>query len=155
MVYPNAKRRNKPCIQSPKHFIIPGDQRIKLNFDGASKVNPGQAGLGGIFRDSRGNTRWVYAEWGGEMMNNKAELWAVHQGLRVAIRNDYMNLEIEGDSQIMIEMLRKLRDGRSWDRVTNSSRTTGIIQDIEGLVNKIEYKIINQVLRSGNHAVIY
>lgn len=88
-------------------------------------------------------------------MNNKAELWAVHQGLRVAIRNGYMNLEIEGDSKITIEILRKLRDGRSWDQVTNSSRTTGIIQDIEGLLNKIEYKIINHVLRSGNRAVIY
>jgi len=69
-----------------------------LNFDGASKGNPGPAGFGGVFRDNEKHTRWVYAEWGGEMTNNEEELWAVHQGLRIAVRNKYMNLEIEGDS---------------------------------------------------------
>jgi len=69
-----------------------------LNFDGASKGNPGNAEFGGIFRDSEKTTRWVFAEWRGEMTNNEVELWAVHQGLRIAVRNSYKNLEIEGDS---------------------------------------------------------
>lgn len=145
MVYPRAEKRIRPITQSPKHFRYPGEHMIKLNFNGASKGNPGQAGLGGIFRDSRENTRWVYAEWGGEMTNNESELWALHQGLRIAVRYGYMNLEIKGDSQITIEMLRKLRDGRSWEHVTKSWRTAGIIQDIGSLLNRIEYKIINHV----------
>lgn len=69
-----------------------------MNFDGASKGNPGNAGFGGIFRDDKKKVRWIYAEWGGEMTNNEAELWAIHQGLRIAIRNGYTNVEIVGDS---------------------------------------------------------
>jgi len=86
------------------------------------------------------------------MTNNEAELWALHQGLQIVVRNGYMNLEIEGDSQITVEMLRKLRDGRSWQHVTKSWRTSGIIQDIGNLLNRIEYKIINHVRRTGNKA---
>jgi len=56
-----------------------------------------------------------------------------------------MNLEIEGDSQVTIEMLHKLRAGKSWEEVAKSWRTAGIIQDIAGLLCRIEYKIINHV----------
>lgn len=86
------------------------------------------------------------------MTNNEAELWAVHQGLRIAIRNRYMNLEIEGNSQITIGMLRKLKDGKSWEKVAKSWRTAGIIQDIAVLLNRIDYKIINHVRHNGNKA---
>lgn len=49
------------------------------------------------------------------MTNNEVELWAIHQGLRIAIRNSYTNLEIEGDSQIAIEISRKLNNGKDWE----------------------------------------
>eukprot|EP00253_Pinus_taeda_P025221 PITA_25221 len=111
LIYPRKERQSNPQVQSPNHFSYPGIHSIKLNFDGASKGNPSPAGLGGIFRDGEGKTRWVFAEWVGEMTNNEAELWAVHEGLRIAVQNRYLNLEIEGDSQITIEMLRKLKDG--------------------------------------------
>eukprot|EP00253_Pinus_taeda_P030826 PITA_30826 len=65
----------------------------------------------------------------------------------------YRNLEIEGDSQITIEMLRKLKDGQRWDKVAKSWRTAAIIKDIEELLNKIEYKTIKHVRRDGNKAV--
>jgi len=123
-----------------------------LNFDGASKGNPGPAGFGGIFRDSEKHTRWVYAEWGGEMINNEAELWAVYQGLRIAVRNGYMNLEIEGDSQVAVEMLRKLNNGKDSKQVARRWRTAGIVQDLAELLKRIEYKIINHVRRKGNNA---
>jgi len=59
MVYLRAEKRIRPSTQSPKHFKYSGEHMIKLNFDGVSKGNPGQAGLGGIFRDSKENTKWV------------------------------------------------------------------------------------------------
>ena len=87
------------------------------------------------------------------MTNNEAELWAVHQGLRIAIRNGYRNLEIEGDSQMKIEILKKLNNGKNWEQVTNSWRTAGIIQEIAKLLKGVEYKIFNDVKRNGNRAV--
>lgn len=86
------------------------------------------------------------------MTNNEAELWVVHQGLRIAVRNMYMNLEIEGDSQMTIEMLKKLNDGKSLEQVARSWRTATIIQDIEELLGRIEYKIFSHVRRKGNRA---
>ena len=74
MIYPIKENKNNPRAQSPNQFRYPGEHFIKMNFDGASKGNPGPIGLGGIFRDSKGKTRWVFVEWGGEMTNNEAEL---------------------------------------------------------------------------------
>jgi len=47
-------------------------------------------------------------------------MMAVYQGSRIAIRNEYRNLEIEGDSQIIIEVLRKLDNGKDWEEVAKS-----------------------------------
>eukprot|EP00253_Pinus_taeda_P022541 PITA_22541 len=58
---PNHEMRSK----SPDKFCYPKENFIKLNFDGASKGNPGEAGFGGIFRDSSNKVRWIFAEWGG------------------------------------------------------------------------------------------
>jgi hypothetical protein len=98
LIYPRKERQSNPQVRSPNRFCLPALHSIKLNFDGASKGNPGPAGLGGLFRDGEGKTRWVFAEWVGEMTNNEAELWAVYEGLRIAVRNRYRNMEIEGDS---------------------------------------------------------
>ena len=152
MVHHKQTSRHEMRIQSPDKFSYPRGNFIKLNFDGDSKGNPGEAGFGSIFRDSNNQVRWIFADWGGEMTNNEAEFWALHQGLRIAVRNGYTNLEITGDSQIAVEMLKKLSNGRSWEKVTNSWRTTGIVQEIAGLLKRIEYKIINHVRRKGNQA---
>lgn len=61
------------------------------------------------------------------MTNNEVELWAVYHGLRIAVRNRYMNLETEGNSHMKIEMLRKLNEGRRWEQVMNSWKTAAII----------------------------
>ena len=49
-------------------------------------------------------------------------------------------------------MLRKLKDGQSWDKVAKSWRTVAIVKDIAELLNMIDYKIINHVRRNGNKA---
>lgn len=89
------------------------------------------------------------------MTNDEAELWAVYHGLRIAVRNGYMNLEIEGDSQITIGMMRKLNEDNSWEKVAKSWRMATIIQEIRELLSRIEYKIFNHVRREGNRAADY
>lgn len=88
-------------------FTHPQEGFIKLNFDGASKGNLGPAGYEGIFKDSQDHTGWIYADGGGIMSNNEAEFMAAYQGIRVAIRNGYLKLEIEGDSNLVIETIKK------------------------------------------------
>eukprot|EP00253_Pinus_taeda_P025949 PITA_25949 len=152
MVYPIKEIRQNKQAQSPEQFNYRKENFIKLNFDGASKGNPGNTGFGGIFRESEENIRWIYAEWGGEMTNNEAELSAVHRGLRIAVRNNFRNLEIEGDSQVVIEMIRKLNKGKNWEQIVSSWRTAGIVQDVGEILKSFYYLIINHVRMKGNRA---
>eukprot|EP00253_Pinus_taeda_P033781 PITA_33781 len=152
MVFHKQNPNHEMRSNSPDKFCYPKENFIKLNFDGASKGNPSEAGFGGIFRDNSNQVRWIFAEWGGEMTNNEAEFWALHQGLRIAVRNGYSNLEITGDSQIAVEMLKKLCNGRNWETVSSSWRSAGIVQEIAELLPHIEYKVINHVRRKGNQA---
>lgn len=54
---------------------------MKINYDEASKGNPGQVGEGGIFQDSKGLVWKIYAMDLGFTMNNEAELMEVKPGL--------------------------------------------------------------------------
>jgi len=49
------------------------------------------------------------------MSNNEVELMVVYQGIRIAIRNGYAKVEIEGDSNLVIQMLKKLNNGKDWE----------------------------------------
>jgi len=113
MVFPHLPRKQVTKNQSPMVFIHPQEGLTKLNFDEASKGNPSPAGYGGIFRDSQGQTRWIYADKGGIMSNNEAEFMAAYQGINIAIRNGYRKLEIEGDSNLVIGTIKKLNHGKS------------------------------------------
>lgn len=55
-------------------------------------------------------------------------------------------MEIEGVSKLVIEMIKKFNNGKDWEKVAQSWRTAGLIQDLEKLINRIEYKIINHVI---------
>lgn len=68
------------------------------------------------------------------------------------IRNGYRNLEIEGDSQIVIDMLRKLNNRKNWEQISTSWRTARIVQELEDLIRRIDYKIFNHVKRKWNQA---
>ena len=134
------------------HFTLPGEGFIKLNFDGASKGNPRVAGLGGIFRDNLENTWLICVDSCGIISNNEVEFTTVGQGLRIAIRLGYKNVEVEGDSSLVINTVRKLNNGTSWDKLSQSWRTTRLIQEIGDLIHKFNYLIIRHVRTEGNKA---
>jgi len=78
---------------------------IELNFDGASKGNPGKAGYGGIFRDRRGTPLLTFTGSIGWDTNNSTELEGLWQGLLLTQLHGFSPLIIEGDSQILINMV--------------------------------------------------
>ena len=84
---------------------------LKLNFHGASKGNLGEAGYGGIFRDHRGHPMLIYYGSIGWDTNNSAELEGLWQGMQLAHLHEYFPLKIEGDSQILINLVYKLLMG--------------------------------------------
>lgn len=94
----------------------------QLNFDGASKGNPGKTGYGGVFRDHFGSPHLIYLGSKGWDTNNSAELEGLWQDLTLAQDNRFFPLIIEGDSQIIINMATKLMQGTPTRKISNSWR---------------------------------
>jgi ribonuclease HI len=107
---------------------------IKLNFDGASKGNPGAAGFGVVFRNHHGHILLISAGFLGHSTNNAAELWGLIKGLELAIKNDFTKLIVEGDSQIIINLLRRILNGANPDRISPIWRLSHGLQIITDLL---------------------
>lgn len=89
-------------------WIPPPCNMFQLNFDGASKGNSRKAGFGGIFRDHKGTPILTYLGSIGWDINNSEELEGLWQGLIIAQKQGIFLLVIEGDLQILINMVTKM-----------------------------------------------
>ncbi|GLJ29783.1 hypothetical protein SUGI_0588150 [Cryptomeria japonica] len=95
------KKQNKASVV----WSPPKRGTIKVNFDGASRGNPGKSGYGAIMRDKFGN--FVGAKYGplGINTNNMAEMARLLAGLEWCVAHGFQDIEIEGDSQIILNEL--------------------------------------------------
>lgn len=82
---------------------------FQLNFDGASKGNPGQTGFGRVIRDHQGNPLISFFGSIGWNTYNAAELEGLLRGLTLAQDQKFLPLLVEGDSQILINMALKIQ----------------------------------------------
>lgn len=108
--------------QEASSWNPPPTGMIQLNFDGASKGNPGQAGYGGVFRDHHGHPLSIFMGSIGWDTNNSAELEGLWRGLKIAHRKNFFPLIVEGDSQIIIRMATKLQYGSPIHKISSSWR---------------------------------
>eukprot|EP00253_Pinus_taeda_P021887 PITA_21887 len=100
-----ASKSTIPIKQEKKKIWTPPPPNLfQLNFDGASKGNPGLSGYVGVFRDHSGNPHLIYLGSKGWDTNNSAELEGLWQGLVLAQVHNFFPLVVEGDSQIIINM---------------------------------------------------
>ncbi len=76
-----------------------------LRFDGASKGNPGIAGAGAVLYEN-GKEIWCISRYLGIQTNNYAECFAVILGIDEACTREIKNLEVEGDSMLVINQLK-------------------------------------------------
>jgi ribonuclease HI len=75
--------------------------RLKLHIDGASKGNPGRAGIGVSITNEEGKTVSALSRYLGHKTNNEAEYWAILIGLREAKRLGGEEIRIFTDSQLL------------------------------------------------------
>ncbi|VVA96077.1 unnamed protein product [Arabis nemorensis] len=95
----------------PKHLkiqkdmvprVIPSNNdTITIEFDGASKGNPGKAGAGAILRASDKSVLFYLREGVGTATNNVAEYRALILGMKVALAKGFTNVRIVGDSMLV------------------------------------------------------
>ncbi|XP_044435041.1 nucleolar protein 58 [Triticum aestivum] len=78
---------------------------LKLNFDGSSKGKSGSATIGGVYRDGEGNFLLGYAGRIGKATSSVAELVALKYGLKLAVKNRWSDISIEGDFKAAVDAI--------------------------------------------------
>ncbi|GLJ55641.1 hypothetical protein SUGI_1195030 [Cryptomeria japonica] len=103
------KLRDKKQIRDNTVWSPPMTGIIKVNFDGASRGNSGKSRYGAIIRDEFGN--FVGANYGplGINTNNMAEMAGLVAGMEWCVAHGFQNVEVEGDSQIILNGISKQR----------------------------------------------
>jgi len=82
--------------------------KVNVFVDGASRGNPGHAGIGGIIVDADNNARLDdFCEYIGVKTNNEAEYLAIDKGLSVARKHTRKLVRIFSDSEFVIRQINK------------------------------------------------
>jgi ribonuclease HI len=80
--------------------------RVIVNVDGGSRGNPGPAAVAAVATDPAGKVLAERAETIGEATNNVAEYRAVLLGIELAGELGADELELVGDSKLIVEQVR-------------------------------------------------
>ncbi|XP_073012687.1 uncharacterized protein [Typha latifolia] len=79
-----------------------------LEFDGASKGNPGKSGAGAVLRAEDGSVISRIREGLGAVTNNVAEYRALILGLKCALRKGFRQIRVQGDSKLVCNQVEDL-----------------------------------------------
>lgn len=79
--------------------------KLILRVDGASRGNPGPAGIGVVVEDGEGNQLATYYEYIGEATNNEAEYRALIAGLQKVLVMKPRSVEIVMDSELVVKQI--------------------------------------------------
>lgn len=79
---------------------------VKINFDGAARGFPSQAGCGGVIQDHYGNFISAIALPLGKQTNNVAEAIGAYHSLKLAKKNNFKLVWVKGDAKNIINYLK-------------------------------------------------
>nr|TKR63851.1 hypothetical protein D5086_0000322360 [Populus alba] len=114
-----------------------------LEFDGASKGNPGQAGAGAVLRTDDGSLICRLREGLGIATNNMAEYRAILLGMKYALQKGYTKIQVKGDSKLVCMQIQG-----SWK--AKHVNITNLCTEAKKLKNSFLSFHISHVLREFN-----
>ena len=79
--------------------------KLTINVDGGARGNPGPAAIGIVVRDPEGEVITDLGETIGDATNNVAEYKALIRGIRMAVELGADELEIRGDSELVVKQM--------------------------------------------------
>ncbi|XP_057836447.1 uncharacterized protein LOC131046677 [Cryptomeria japonica] len=120
----------------------PGKGWVKLNFDGASHGNPGQAGIRCSVHNWESKEIDILVSPAVIKTNNWVELMALVEGLHLCRKLGVKNLDIEGESAIIVNALRK-GNMPNWRLNTLLSKAIGLCKGFDRFT-------LNHIYRKGN-----
>eukprot|EP00253_Pinus_taeda_P007163 PITA_07163 len=141
----SSRKQDTPSIWSP-----PPINTYMLNFDGASKGNPGLTGYGGAVRNHQGQVLKVFFGSIGWNTNNVVELEGLWRGLFMAQRERLSPLIVEGDSQLLINMDIKIQQGTEAQKVSRSWRMVTRLELLQSWLKDNKAITFNHIRREGN-----
>jgi hypothetical protein len=118
--YIGSFRRRVEIVNSPEKWQRPLVGSFKLNFDRASKGNPGPEGFGGAIRNHPGSIICVLWGYIGEATNNVAELNGLTEEICYALRRQWTTIIIEGDLKLVFTMADRIQKGSNADKVAHN-----------------------------------
>lgn len=121
----------------------PPSGSCKMNTDGAAKSNPGMAAAGGVLRDSRGRWLGSFARNIGWTTSLEAELWALRDGLQLALNMEINDLILETDSLVAKDLISGMHSH-------GANRFSNLIFDCRQLMMLFPQCTITHTLREGN-----
>jgi len=77
-----------------------------INTDGASRGNPGLAGIGAVISNSKGELVGKICKFLGKATNNQAEYEAIIAGLKAARKLTNSKIIVRSDSELVVRQLR-------------------------------------------------
>src|SRR5579862_6938284 len=81
-------------------------ETLTAQFDGGSRGNPGEAGIGVVIRSGDGTPLVAFGKYIGRATNNVAEYMALIHALKEAERLGARKLIVRGDSELIIRQMR-------------------------------------------------
>ncbi|XP_061998960.1 uncharacterized protein LOC133716267 [Rosa rugosa] len=120
----------------------PPEDKIKINFDGS--VSSSEATCGFICKDTNGNLTMAMSKNIGTTTVPTAEATALRDSLWMAIQKGYKNVQVEGDSKIVIDAVN--------GKISPPWRLAQIINDIRKIVCNFESISFSHIYREANFA---
>ncbi|KAL6520671.1 hypothetical protein OROMI_032231 [Orobanche minor] len=111
-----------------------------LEFDGASKGNPGQAGAGAVLRSDDGSLILRLREGVGVATNNVAEYRAFILGLKCAIGRGFTSVRVRGDSKLVCMQIQG-----QWN--VKNQNISNLVEEAKKLKDKFASFQVMHVLR--------
>ena len=137
-----------PSVKSNRlkvHWIPPKTGFLKLNFDRCSRGNLGASGIGVCIRDHEGRVIDLLAKKIPSGTNNCAEAMALLFGVEMALKKNYTQIQIEGDSTLVINACLQRHVG-NW-------KFGYILHKAWNLIDKFNSIIFSHTLRERNQVV--
>jgi len=107
-------------------------------------------GMGGVIRDSGSNIIWLYAGSMGKSTNNTSEFGSLEIALNILSQERMTNTIVEGDTTLVINIVKKLQNGTIVGKVQRHWRLAHSLQKIQEHLQKMNTVEFRWVCRSAN-----
>lgn len=117
---------------------------VRVFVDGASRGNPGPAGIGFVVVDAEGNVVERRGRYVGVATNNQAEYLALIEALKACRRIGAARVEVFSDSELLVKQMR----GEYAVRNMRLRKLHGMVKELEGFFERVTYNHVPRELNA-------